>query len=387
MAASRSINDPDFGTREEDWPEVDIDLSTEEGAEALRRSEAAWQAGDRRAEERREQKRQQHREELRRQYAHLGIPDALYVKAKEHQDQLTEEERNLLISRSDLIGKALGRPDSLTPDEIHQLLFWPSPDVVHANIRLATGGTLSTPTELYAKAKDAIDCGQFDTMLNQKEIKLLARHFFAEENSDRLRNSLIASATPGFREASDLLRSRLGIHGVVYSEAGFYEITHRRGDFAEDRRTPPRHSPPPADPPLHTDLYGLGPWPQASVPMDPIHLFMVTTKISGWGVERKWSALPEEQKEDYRTKCEALRLEAWAKIQRPGMPPQPTPISGASLYRDEVLGAETGWDEVLQKYARLDSEVMREYRRRAGAQRMAAWDTYREACRQVLERG
>jgi hypothetical protein len=33
--------DSNFGTREEDWPDPDVDSSTEEVAEAIRRSEAA----------------------------------------------------------------------------------------------------------------------------------------------------------------------------------------------------------------------------------------------------------------------------------------------------------------------------------------------------------
>jgi hypothetical protein len=34
--------DPNFGTREEDWLDLDVDSSTEEGADAIRRSEACF---------------------------------------------------------------------------------------------------------------------------------------------------------------------------------------------------------------------------------------------------------------------------------------------------------------------------------------------------------
>lgn len=82
-----------------------------------------------------------------------NVPDDLYKKAEAHQDQLTDEERQLLLSRSDLVGKVLGYPDSLTNEEIHEFLLWPAPDVVRTNIQNATGGTCSTPTELFAKFK------------------------------------------------------------------------------------------------------------------------------------------------------------------------------------------------------------------------------------------
>ena len=43
-----------------------------------------------------------------------GIPEDLYDKAEDHQEELTEEERQLFLSRGDVIGKALGSPHSLT---------------------------------------------------------------------------------------------------------------------------------------------------------------------------------------------------------------------------------------------------------------------------------
>src|SRR5262245_45933711 len=45
------------------------------------------------------------------------IPQDLYEKAWKHQDQLTEEERHLFLSRGDLVGRALAQPSSLTPEE------------------------------------------------------------------------------------------------------------------------------------------------------------------------------------------------------------------------------------------------------------------------------
>ncbi|KAL2141761.1 hypothetical protein VTI28DRAFT_2017 [Corynascus sepedonium] len=49
----------------------------------------------------------------------FDIPRALYDKARDHQDQLTEAERQRFLSRGDVVAKALDSPDSLTTEEIH----------------------------------------------------------------------------------------------------------------------------------------------------------------------------------------------------------------------------------------------------------------------------
>lgn len=104
-------DDPSFGNREEDWPDPDVDSSTEEGAEIGRRSEASLFASmDRDIQKRRRAM----------QAAYGDIPESLYDKARDHQDQLTEEERQLLLSRGDVLGKVLAYPDSLTADEIYE---------------------------------------------------------------------------------------------------------------------------------------------------------------------------------------------------------------------------------------------------------------------------
>jgi hypothetical protein len=85
-----------------------------------------------------------------------NIPPRLFNKAQDHQDQLTEAERQRLLSCGHVVGKALAYPDSLTTDEIHEACGWPTPDVVRANIQRATSGRLRTPAELCTKAKDAL---------------------------------------------------------------------------------------------------------------------------------------------------------------------------------------------------------------------------------------
>ncbi|KAM0332421.1 hypothetical protein ACHAQA_002701 [Verticillium albo-atrum] len=170
--ADSQITHPDFGTREEDWPDIDIDSDTEEGAAAIKLAEAAMHASMERSLKKR-----------REQNACFtgdpddGIPTALYDKARDHQDQLTQEERSVLLSRNDLIGQALARPDSLTTEEVHEVLCWPLPDVVRDNLQRATSGAISTPAELYAKCRDALERGQFDTMVNDDEVWMLTNGF------------------------------------------------------------------------------------------------------------------------------------------------------------------------------------------------------------------
>lgn len=77
------------------------------------------------------------------------IPESLYEKAAKHQAQLTDSERTLLLSRGDLVGRALAQPASLTREERYTVLRMPSPETVRSRIQRATGGVLSEPGELY----------------------------------------------------------------------------------------------------------------------------------------------------------------------------------------------------------------------------------------------
>lgn len=189
-------NDAGFSNREEDWPDPDVDSSTEEeGAEVTRRSEAALIASmDREARNRRRAI----------QAAYGNIPASLYDKARDHQDRLTDAERQRLLSRGDVLGKALAHPDSLTTEDIHEACGWPSPGVVRANIQRATGGSLGTPVELYAKIKDALDRGQFDTAISDDEAFLVSRRFYARDDYSPSR-CLAAHSIPGFAHALTLL--------------------------------------------------------------------------------------------------------------------------------------------------------------------------------------
>ncbi|KAH6650529.1 hypothetical protein F5144DRAFT_49626 [Chaetomium tenue] len=210
MAESPGHNsDFGFANREEDRPDPDVDSGTEEGAEIMRRSQASLFAS-------------MVREARDRQRAieATEIPWTLYDKARDHQDQLTETERQLFLNRGDVVAKALGSPNSLTTEEIHQACGWPPPDVVRANIQHATGGTLSTPVELFAKVKDALENGCFDTAISGEEACLVVHSFYPLEDCSLARSSE-SHGIPGHRHALALLTGRLGLDIAMFKACGY----------------------------------------------------------------------------------------------------------------------------------------------------------------------
>lgn len=102
------------------------------------------------------------------------LPQKLYSKALNQQNQLTDAERQLLLSRGDLIGKTLAQPTSLTESERYKVMDRPPPDVVRARIELASNGELSTVAELVAKA--TLDASG----LNDAELHLMGNNFHYE---------------------------------------------------------------------------------------------------------------------------------------------------------------------------------------------------------------
>ncbi|KAK4233231.1 hypothetical protein C8A03DRAFT_39079 [Achaetomium macrosporum] len=459
-------SDAGFGNREEDWPDPDVDLSTEEGAEIIRRSEAALFASmDRDAANR--------RRAIEATYGNL--PTILYDKARDHQDQLTEAERQQLLSRGDVIGKALAYPDSLTTDEIHEARGWPPPDIVRANIQRATGGRLSTPVELYAKAKDALDHGQFDTVISDDEAFLIAHSFYAREDYCPSK-CMAAHGIPGFGHALMLLSRRLGLDLAVFKACGEREFQvrersdrdflaredsrlaavrantptvpgsgppqpsattsaapqgqpsqeqfpgepleamasvqeqYRLGTLSEQeflarmnsilavlrarnpkRRIPVTHPPVPRgilgpgdQPPSRTDMVGSGLWPPTHAAVSGFQVFRQDTDPSSFAytLAPDWAALPEDQKEAYRARAEALRREAWAEYERTlackaaglPLPPASSMLSDFEVFRDDLVAGDGGlgfW-EVLARWEALTDEQRQPYKIRASQARRAA---------------
>ncbi|KAK3311649.1 uncharacterized protein B0T15DRAFT_389398 [Chaetomium strumarium] len=353
MAESPS-SDPDFLHREEDWPDPDVDSSTEEGAEIMRL-----------------------------QAAYGNLPTSLYDKTRDHQDQLTEAERQLLLSRGDVLGKALAYPDSLTTEEIHEARGWPPPDIVRANIQRATGGRLSTPAELHAKAKNAFDRGQFDAVISDDEAFLIAHNFYDRDEYDPCR-AMAAHAIPGFGHVLTLLSRRLGLDLAVWKACA-----------ERDRRTPLTITPPPVPSavpvPSRVDLVGSGPWPDTYGygGVGGFQLFQQDTGSPDFACDAApgWAALPEDQKEAYRARAELLRREAWADYElrlayddagllglaypNPNLAP---PLSGFEVFRNELVAGDGGlgfW-EVLAWWEALSHEQRTSYEVRAWEVRAAA---------------
>ena len=105
----------DVDYSDEEWPDNDVDPETAEGAAKIRRSEAALAASFQREAEMRRQK-------FRGPAVAYDIPASLYKKAQTQKDQLTDDERALLLSRGDVVGRALAQPASLTPAERYEVL-------------------------------------------------------------------------------------------------------------------------------------------------------------------------------------------------------------------------------------------------------------------------
>jgi len=168
------------------------------------------------------------------------IPEELNEKAKNNNADLTDGERALLLSRGDVIGKALANPTLLTIEEAFGILEYPLPDVVRANIRLATKDQLSEPEELHTKIKHAFDNDQLNT-IPQDELGLLGMRFTISDDSrygkcytGRDTNEMSClefTHRPGYRQARDLVLShRLKFDPKVMKAAMDRYIDMSRGD-------------------------------------------------------------------------------------------------------------------------------------------------------------
>lgn len=244
-------DDPDLGTREEDRPDPDVDSSTEDGAEIMQRVEAAIEAAIEATMEC-EGRNGQQQWEQHRQATFRGIPEALYDKARDHQDQLTQEERQRLLSRGDLIGKALAGPGSLTIHESAQVLQWPPIPVIVVNIKRATGGTgrIISPPELFDRARDALKRGAFETEVNDEETALLARFFHGPDDPTFNLGATLIRISPGVAggKAYRVVANSLGLDPAVTCAAMLRMA---------QRPVPP--PPPPDLESLRARLFGAGP--------------------------------------------------------------------------------------------------------------------------------
>ena len=212
------VVESDVDYSDEEWPDNDVDPETAEGAAKIRRSEAALAASFQREAEMR-------RRQFRGPTVAYDIPASLYKKAQTQQDQLTDDERALLLSRGDVVGRALAQPASLTPAERYEVLRWPPPDVVHASVRRVTCGALNEPADLFAKVREANARGQLRS-LSDEEVGLVARNFREKDDSTSFSYEFMAwGEIPGNSEATNLLAAKEGIDMDTFAAAGRYLLT------------------------------------------------------------------------------------------------------------------------------------------------------------------
>jgi hypothetical protein len=410
MAESPS-SDLGFRNREEDWPDPDVDLNTEEGEEVLRRNETSLFASM--------------NLEARNQWRAVdvdydNIPASLYDKARDYQDQLTEAERQRFLNRGDAIGKALAYPDSLTPDEFHEALGWPLPEVVRASIQRATSGRLSTPAELYAEAQDALDHGRFDVVSDDAAF-LIAHDFYTQDDYSPS-GCMAARGIPGYGYALDLLsRRHLSPDLTVWKACASRSYP--------DPKPRPRPLAPPPPPPEFAKGYlppgvrppwltepPLGPFPVVYGALNGYDIFQRDSDFpdSAHDAVPAWIALPEDQKESYRARAETRRREAWAdyetslarkdaglpgpprsnkgppppasfleyfKVVWPNPDPVELPLSGFEVFRNELVAGDgaLGFGQVLVRWEALTDNQRMVYEMRARDAERAA---ERAACGQ-----
>ena len=204
------------------YTDPDVDDTTEEGAEAVRRAEESLYAGvEAQVREQQEAALQARLRQIPNANIAQSIPNELYQKAHKHQADLTDGERALLMSRGDLVGRALADPHSLSLEERYKVMGRPHPNVVRSRVQYASQGTISEPTELQKKAAEALERGEL-TSLTDEELKLLANDF-CEEGAAM---SFIAGAGPGDKEAANLLSDIEGFDVQIMFKVTAFVLTN-----------------------------------------------------------------------------------------------------------------------------------------------------------------
>jgi hypothetical protein len=158
------------------------------------------------------------------------IDQKLYTKAAMQNVDLTDDERALLLSRGDVFGKALAYPESLTTEEMHQVMYWPPPDILRATIQKVSGGTLNRPYELIAKAKEATERGRLQEDLNDDEVRLITQTLRDKPPRWIWWGN---DGCPGHIEAESLVRTRLGVDVSVIRAVRIHQARERKGGDAQ----------------------------------------------------------------------------------------------------------------------------------------------------------
>ncbi|KAK0639489.1 hypothetical protein B0T16DRAFT_423262 [Cercophora newfieldiana] len=298
------------------------------------------------------------------EYEKLGIPRDLYDKAQNHQDQLTDDERSLLLSRGDAIGKALGHPDpfALTTAEVHEVMQWPAPDVVRANVERATGGRMATPKELYEKAKGAIDDGRpLEAALDGEELRLLAQGFRASGNMGFASGAEVAALSkPGASQAMALVAKRMGCDVSVFHAAA---MCHARGMTV------------PFPTSSMVSLAGI------SLPAVPLGFRQPGNPIAERGPV---FSIPVRGQKDVFLNGQmevegpaGTSVQLGGNIQQDGPPQKPATVTSLDIFRGDLRGSPD-FDEVLQRWDRLDTEEQAGYETKARSANARAETTFQQ---------
>lgn len=251
------------------------------------------------------------------------IPIAFYMKAETTNDQLTDEERALLLSRGDVVGKALAHPDSLTLEERYAAAYWSPPNALQPAIRQATDGAADTPEALYKLARSGPEF--LAKHLSPEAQHILARRFQLETAPSNNMPFQRWIDVPGNGNAMHLILTRAGIDLSYLACMGAAEERAKRpapwdADLDNGRlkkRLMTRDSCdattgnpkwPPGHPPQLGESYSL--FFYAELKLEAAFQDKLFEDVES-EVRKRWQALNEEQRAAYVSRSEELRTKAW----------------------------------------------------------------------------
>ncbi|KAK0613987.1 hypothetical protein B0T14DRAFT_569976 [Immersiella caudata] len=361
-----------FGTQQDDWQMTEnSDSDTDAPVQATSRNAAARAAID---------------QTLREYNARLAdataeqdaIPRELYDKAQNCQDQLTDNERQLLLSRGDAVGRALGQPDMVGPNDVHEVMHWPPPDIARANIQRATSGQMTTTMELYEKAKRAIDNNHsIGARMNDEELRLLAQGFHAVDDLDFTSGVRMASLSkPGGSQAIALVAERMGYDLSVFHAAAMCYAQRVAPKMPLPRSSMITSSQSPAS------MSSVAFRSKSFVDAEKLTVGgQISFSIPLRGNQHPPSGHQSGEEEDHAMTSVSPRSEE----QTDDSPERPDVITSLQLFRKD-LGKEVDFEDALQQWDTLDSERQAEYETRARVANNAAQTAFQQERVEWLER-
>ena len=289
-------------------------------------------------------------------------------------DNMTDDERALLLGRGDVVGKALARPDELSLEERYRVLQWSPPDVLHAAIRAAIEDALGTPEELYALARNAADLAR----LSPEVKRIVAGRFWVHWETATHWPRRYWRQTPGNAQATSLLYKRAGMDPAFLVFAMYsLGIASRtpapdQGPQADD--TPADHEPSPSggtQRPFNLQEA------MASVPRPPPFAFTGRRSY----LNASLAAMRDHDDGPPRKRTAPRPSRDAAGTWPPGLPPQlakPSRLFWHEVMREEAEFQGQYFDDVIPHVERrwwaLSRPEQAVYAARSEALRQQAWD-------------